>query len=171
MAGDEIIITVPGNLTADPELRFTGNGVPVANFIVASTPRTYDRQSNQWRDEETTFLKCTAWRDTAENVAETLTKGAAVIVSGKLITRKFKTREGEDRTAHEIDVDNVGPSLRYASAQVSRNARKNSNGQQGGGQPQNGQQGGGWGNTQQPSQSANDDPWAAAGSVDDDPWA
>src|SRR5699024_10845638 len=117
MAG-ETIITVVGNLTADPELRFTPAGAAVANFTVASTPRNFDRQTNEWRDGETLFLRCSIWRDAAENVAESLTKGMRVIVQGRLVQRSFETREGERRTVVELQVDEIGPSMRYATAQV-----------------------------------------------------
>lgn len=139
MAGDTVI-TVIGNLTADPELRFTPSGAAVANFTVASTPRTFDRQSNEWKDGETLFLRCSVWREAAENVAESLQKGMRVIVQGRLKSRSYDTKEGERRTVTELDVDEVGPSLRYASAKVNRNARS---GGQGGGF--GGQQGGGFG--------------------------
>ena len=140
MAGDTVI-TVIGNLTADPELRFTPSGAAVANFTVASTPRTFDRQSNEWKDGETLFLRCSVWREAAENVAESLQKGMRVLVQGRLKSRSFETKEGERRTVTELDVDEVGPSLRYASAKVNRNARS---GGQGGGFGGN-QGGGGFG--------------------------
>lgn len=113
MAGDTTI-TVVGNLTADPELRFTPSGAAVANFTVASTPRIYDRQSGEWKDGEALFLRCNIWREAAENVAESLTRGARVIVTGRLKQRSFETREGEKRTVVEVEVDEIGPSLRYA---------------------------------------------------------
>ena len=119
MAG-ETTITVIGNLTADPELRFTPNGVPVANFTVASTPRTFDRQSNEWHDGEALFLNCSVWRNYAENVAESLSKGTRVIVQGNLRARSFEDRDGNHRVVHELDVLEVGPSLRFASAKVTR---------------------------------------------------
>ncbi len=122
MAG-ETVITVVGNLTADPELRFTPSGAGVANFTVASTPRTMDRQSGEWRDGEPLFLRCNAWRDLAEHVAETLTRGMRVIVQGQLKQRSYETKEGEKRTVYELEVDEIGPSLRYATAQVTRAAR------------------------------------------------
>ena len=122
MAG-ETPITVIGNLTNDPELRFTPSGSAVANFTVASTPRTFDRQSNEWKDGETLFLRASVWRETAENIAESLTKGMRVIVSGRLKSRTYETKEGEKRTVIELEVDEIGPSLRYASAKVSRNQR------------------------------------------------
>jgi single-strand DNA-binding protein len=128
MAG-ETQITLVGNLTADPELRFTANGATaVANFTVASTPRTYDRASGEWKDGDALFIRCSIWREAAENVAESLTKGMRVIVQGRLTMRSYETREGEKRTVPEVQVDEVGPSLRYASAKVSRNARSGSSG-------------------------------------------
>lgn len=122
MAG-ETVITIVGNLVEDPELRYTSSGVPVANFRVASTPRTFDRQANEWKDGATLFLPCSVWRDHAENVAESLTKGMRVIVTGALISKSYETREGEKRTSMEINVDEVGPALRYASAKVTRTSR------------------------------------------------
>src|SRR5256886_12132962 len=122
MAG-ETTITVVGNLTADPELRFTPSGAAVANFTVASTPRTFDRQTNEWKDGEALFLRCSIWRQAAENVAESLHKGARVIVQGRLKQRSFETREGEKRTVIELDVDEVGPSLKYATAKVNKAGR------------------------------------------------
>ena len=113
-------ITVVGNLTADPDLRFTASGVAVAGFTVASTPRTFDRASGEWKDADTLFLRCTLWRQPAENTAETLSKGTRVIVTGRLKQRTYDTREGEKRTVTEIDVDDIGPSLRYATATVTR---------------------------------------------------
>ena len=130
MAG-ETTITLVGNLTADPELRFTPSGAAVANFTVASTPRTFDRQTNEWRDGDAMFLNCAVWRQAAENVAESLQKGMRVIVQGRLKSRSYETREGERRTVFEIDVDEIGPALRYATAKVSRNA----SGQGGGSRP------------------------------------
>ncbi len=122
MAGDTTI-TVVGNLTADPELRFTPSGAAVANFTVASTPRIYDRQSGEWKDGEALFLRCNVWREAAENVAESLTRGSRVIVTGRLKQRSFETREGEKRTVVEVEVDEIGPSLRYATAKVNRASR------------------------------------------------
>lgn len=122
MAG-ETVITIIGNLTADPELRFTPNGAAVASFTVASTPRTFDRQAGEWRDGETLFMRCSVWREMAENVAETLHKGQRVIVNGRLTQRSFETREGEKRTVVEMQVEEVGPSLRYATAQITRTQR------------------------------------------------
>jgi single-strand DNA-binding protein len=122
MAG-ETIITVVGNLTADPELRFTQSGTAVANFTVASTPRTFDRNAGEWKDGEAMFLRCSIWRQAAENVAESLTRGARVVVQGRLKQRSFETREGEKRTVIELDVDEIGPSLRYATASVNKVSR------------------------------------------------
>lgn len=122
MAG-ETVITVIGNLTADPELRFTPAGAAVANFTIASTPRTFDRQSNEWKDGEALFLRASVWKEAAENVAETLTKGMRVMAQGRLRSRSYDTKEGERRTVMELEVDEVGPSLRYASAKVTRSAR------------------------------------------------
>lgn len=135
MAGDTVI-TVVGNLTADPELRFTQSGAAVANFTVASTPRTFDRQSNEWKDGPTLFMRCSVWRESAENVAETLRKGMRVIVQGRLTQRSWETDQGERRTSVELQVDEVGPSLRRAKAQVQRNepAQQGYGGQSSGGQ-------------------------------------
>jgi single-strand DNA-binding protein len=119
MAG-ETQITVVGNLTADPELRFTQSGAAVASFTVASTPRTFDRQSGEWKDGEALFMRCNVWRQVAENVAESLTRGARVVVSGRLRQRSFETKEGEKRTVVELEVDEIGPSLRYATAKVQK---------------------------------------------------
>lgn len=149
MAG-ETVITVIGNLTGDPELRFTPSGAAVANFTVASTPRTFDRQKNEFVDSDTLFMRCSIWREAAENVAETLTKGTRVIASGRLVQRSYETREGEKRTVVELQVDEIGPSLRYASAKVTRAAR--SGGNSGGG--------GGFGASSAPAQN---DPWATSG--------
>lgn len=135
MAG-ETVITVVGNLTADPELRFTPNGAAVANFTVASTPRTFDKKSNEWVDDETLFMRCAVWREAAENVAESLTKGTRVIVQGRLKARSYDTKEGDRRTSTELEVDEVGPSMKYATAKVTRNSR-------GGGQSRGHSQGGG----------------------------
>ncbi|MFL6074334.1 MAG: single-stranded DNA-binding protein [Mycobacteriales bacterium] len=122
MAGDTLI-TVVGNLTADPELRYTPSGVAVANFTVASTPRTFDRDTNQWRDGETLFMRCSLWRDYAEHAAESLTKGARVIVAGRLQQRSYTTDQGENRTVVEMTAEEVGPALRYATATVKKTAR------------------------------------------------
>lgn len=132
MAGDTLI-TVVGNLTADPELRFTPSGAAVANFTVASTPRQFDRQSGEWKDGEALFMRCNIWRQAAENVAETLTRGSRVIVSGRLKQRSYETREGEKRTVVELEVDEIGPSLRYATAKVNKVSRGSGGGGFGGG--------------------------------------
>jgi single-strand DNA-binding protein len=159
MAG-ETTITVVGNLTDDPELRFTPSGAAVAKFRIASTPRTLDRASGEWKDGEPLFLACNIWRDAAEHVAESLQRGARVIVQGRLRQRSYETREGEKRTVYELEVDEIGPSLRYATAKVQKMSRSGggggggfgASGGGGGSRPQ--QQGGGGGNF--------DDPWATA---------
>ena len=148
MAGDTTI-TVVGNLTADPELRFTPSGAAVANFTVASTPRIFDRQSSEWKDGEALFLRASVWRDFAEHVAGSLTKGSRVIATGRLKQRSYETKEGEKRTSMELEIDEIGPSLRYATAQVTRAAGGNS--------------GGGGGGQQSRPQVANE-PWATPGS-------
>ena len=155
MAG-ETTITVIGNLVSDPELRFTPSGSAVANFTIASTPRTFDRQSNEWKDGETLFLRASVWREAAENVAESLTKGMRVIVEGRLKSRSYDTKEGEKRTVIELEVDEIGPSLRYANAKVNRTQRSGNGGQQQGGNSQGGQ----WGGNQP---AAQEDPWATPG--------
>ena len=127
MAGDTVI-TVVGNLTADPELRFTPSGAAVASFTIASTPRQFDRNTNEWKDGEALFLRCSIWRHAAENVAESLQRGMRVVAQGRLKQRSFETREGEKRTVIELDVDEVGPSLRYATAKVNRTQRGSSSG-------------------------------------------
>lgn len=174
MAG-ETTITVIGNLTNDPELRFTPSGSAVANFTIASTPRTFDRQSNEWKDGETLFLRASVWREAAENVAESLTKGMRVIVSGRLKSRSYETKEGEKRTVIELEVDEIGPSLRYANAKVNRTQRSGGQGGQGGfgggnsgggfgsgqGASQGGNTGGNWGGNQ--PAAAQEDPWATPG--------
>lgn len=132
MAG-ETVITVIGNLTADPELRWTGNGAAVAGFTIASTPRTYDRNSGEWKDGESLFLRCSVWREAAENVAESLRKGMRVIAQGRLVQRSYETKEGERRTVVELQVDEIGPSLRNARAQVTR-TNNGQGGYQGAGQ-------------------------------------
>jgi single-strand DNA-binding protein len=166
MAGDTVI-TVVGNLTADPELRFTPSGAAVANFTVASTPRTFDRQSGEWKDGEALFLRCNIWRQAAENVAETLTRGARVIVQGRLKQRSFETREGEKRTVIELEVDEIGPSLRYATASVTKASRGAGGGGYGGGGGGNGgggygASGGGSGSGSGGGYGGGDDPWASA---------
>lgn len=178
MAG-ETQITLVGNLVDDPELRFTNSGAAVASFRVASTPRTFDRQSGEWKDGESMFLTCSVWRQYAENVAETLQRGMRVIVQGRLKQRSFETREGEKRTVYEIDVEEVGPALRSATAKVTKTQRQGGGGFGGGGggggfgggQPQQGggygNQGGGFGGPQggQGGRSGPpaDDPWATNG--------
>jgi single-strand DNA-binding protein len=164
VAGDTTI-TVVGNLTADPELRFTPSGAAVANFTVASTPRIYDRQSSEWKDGEALFLRCNIWREAAENVAESLTRGSRVIVTGRLKQRSFETREGEKRTVFEVEVDEIGPSLRYATAKVNKASRSGG----GGGGFGSGSGGGGGGGSRpaaaaaaQPSSGPADDPWGSA---------
>ena len=157
MAG-ETTITVIGNLVDDPELRFTPSGAPVANFRIASTPRTFDRQTNEWKDGDTLFLSCAVWRQAAENVAESLQRGMRVIVQGRLKSRQYETREGEKRTVFEIDVEEVGPSLRSASAKVTKTTRSGG----GGGYSGGGGGGGGGGYSGGGGQSAPaDDPWAS----------
>lgn len=164
MAG-ETPITLIGNLTADPDLRFTPSGAAVANFTVASTPRNFDRQTNEWKDGEAMFLNCAVWRQAAENVAESLTKGMRVVVTGRLRARSYETREGEKRTVFEVDVDEVGPSLRYATAKVTRTQ---GGGQGGGGSWGGGSQGGGgsdnWSSSgsQGGNRGGGNDPWAQA---------
>lgn len=133
MAQGDTPITIVGNLVADPELRFTPSGAAVTNFRVATTPRVFNRDTNQWEDGDAVFLTCNAWRQMAENIAETLTKGIRVIVAGKLRQRSYQTKEGENRTVYEIEVDEVGPSLRYATATVTRADRQGGGQQQGGG--------------------------------------
>ena len=147
MASGGVNITVVGNVVADPELRFTSTGAAVATFRVASTPRRYDSQSGQWVDGEALFLTCNVWRQVAENIAETLTKGMRVIVTGRLRSRSYDTQNGDRRTVMELEVDEVGPSLRYATAQVTRNPRGEGGGNYGGGF--GGNQGGGMRQQQQ----------------------
>ena len=159
MAGDTII-TVVGNLTADPELRFTPSGAAVANFTVASTPRIFDRQSNEWKDGDALFMRCSIWREAAENVAESLTRGSRVVVQGRLKQRSYETREGEKRTVVELEVDEIGPSLRYATAKVNKASRSGGGGGgfgSGGGGSRGGATGGG-----DSSEAKTDDPWGSA---------
>jgi single-strand DNA-binding protein len=156
MAG-ETVVTVVGNLTADPELRFTPSGAAVASFTIASTPRTFDRNTNEWKDGEALFLRCSIWRQAAENVAESLQRGMRVVAQGRLKQRSFETREGEKRTVVEMDVDEIGPSLRYATAKVNRTQRGSSTG-------------GGFGAS---GAAPADDPWGSAppaGSTDEPPF-
>ena len=160
MAGDTTL-TIIGNLTADPELRFTPAGAAVANFTVASTPRAFDRQSNEWKDGDALFLRCTIWREAAENVAESLTKGMRVIVSGRLKQRSYETREGEKRIVIELEVDEIGPSLRYATAKVSRVSKSGTG------------SGDGYAGNPDRERSPADDPWGNApesGSHDEPPF-
>jgi single-strand DNA-binding protein len=145
MAG-ETIITVVGNLTADPELRYTQGGLPVANFTIASTPRSFDRAANEWKDGEALFLRASVWREFAEHVAGSLTKGSRVIATGRLKQRSYETKEGEKRTSIELEIDEIGPSLRYATAQVTRAA------------------GGGSGGGGQSRPQVADEPWSTPGS-------
>ncbi|UGQ08897.1 single-stranded DNA-binding protein [Yinghuangia sp. ASG 101] len=156
MAGDTVI-TVVGNLTADPELRFTPSGAAVANFTVASTPRMFDRQTNQWKDGEALFLRCSVWRQAAENVAESLQKGMQVIVQGRLKQRSYETKEGEKRTTYELEVDEIGPSLKFATAKVTKAGR---GGGGGGGYGGGGNQGGYGGPPQGNSGPPQSDPWS-----------
>ncbi|MFE7560989.1 single-stranded DNA-binding protein [Kitasatospora sp. NPDC057500] len=176
MAG-ETVITLVGNLVDDPELRFTPSGAAVAKFRIASTPRTFDRQTNEWKDGESLFLTCNVWRQPAENVAESLQRGMRVIVQGRLRQRSYETKEGEKRTVFEVEVDEVGPSLRSATAKVTRANRSGGpqgggfgGGPQGGGQGGGwggqggggGQQGGGWGGNSGGQSGPSDDPWASS---------
>ena len=156
---NEPLITVVGNLTADPELRFTASGAPVANFTVASTPRT--KQGDEWVDGEPLFLGCSVWREYAENVAESLQKGMRVVVQGRLKARSYE-KDGQKRTVFELDVDEVGPSLRYATARVTKTDRRN--GQNGGNSG-----GGAYAGQGRPSAKPANDPWAAPAAAD--PWA
>ena len=159
-----------GNLVDDPELRFTPSGAAVANFRIASTPRTFDKQSNEWKDGEALFLSCSVWRQAAENVAESLQKGMRVVVQGNLRSRQYETREGEKRTVFEIQVDEVGPSLKYATAKVTRTTRSggSSYGDGGGGQASSGSAGNDpWATPQQSSAPSN----AGGGAPANDPWA
>ncbi len=172
MAVGDTTITVVGNLTADPDLRFTPSGAAVANFTVASTPRVFDRQSNEWKDGDALFLRCNIWREAAENVAESLTRGSRVIVTGRLRQRSFETREGEKRTVYEVEVDEVGPSLRYATAKINKVSRGGGGGGFGGG--------GGAPASSAPAAASSggapaEDPWGSApasgsfGGADDEP--
>jgi single-strand DNA-binding protein len=160
MAQGDVTITVVGNLTDDPELRFTPSGAAVANFTVASTPRILDKATNEWKDGDALFLRCSIWRQAAENVAESLQRGARVLVTGRLRQRSYETKEGEKRTVVELEVDEVGPSLRWATAKVVKAQRGGSGG---GGSYSGGSAGGG-------SSSGGDDPWAtpAAGAEPSD---
>jgi single-strand DNA-binding protein len=176
MAAGDTQITIAGNLVDDPELRFTPAGQPVAKFRIASTPRYLDKATNEWKDGDSLFLTCNVWRQAAENVAESLTRGMRVIVSGRLRQRSYETKEGEKRTVYEVEVDDVGPSLRNASAKVNRVARSGGDGGGygggGGGQRSSGGQGGGGrsssgggqGNSGGNSGGGESDPWATDGS-------
>jgi len=159
MAAGDTTITIIGNLVGDPELRYTPTGQAVATFRVASTPRYMDRTTNEWKDGESLFLSCNVWRQAAENVAESLQRGMRVIVSGRLKQRSYETKEGEKRTVYEIEVDEVGPSLRNASAKVIRSNRSAGSGFGGGSSGSGGQ--GGYGGGAAQSGRGNDDPWAA----------
>lgn len=168
MAG-ETVITIIGNLTGEPELRFTPSGAAVANFTIASTPRFFDRQANDWKDGETLFMRCSLWREAAENVAESLQKGMRVIAQGRMKSRSFETKEGDRRTVIELDVDEIGPSLRFATTKVARQSRG------GGGQPAAGGYGaggfgGGRGGQQAPQQSQSD-AWSQQGGLDTSGWS
>jgi single-strand DNA-binding protein len=186
MAG-ETVITVVGNLVDDPELRFTPSGAAVANFRIASTPRTLDKQTNEWKDGDALFLSCSVWRQAAENVAESLQKGMRVVVQGRLKQRQYETREGEKRTVVELEVEEVGPSLKYATAKVTKTTRSGGQGggggfsgggddpwaSQGGGSNQGGGSGGSWGGNQGGASQGGNDPWATpgvGGSADEPPF-
>jgi single-strand DNA-binding protein len=147
MAAGDTVITIIGNLVDDPELRFTPNGAAVAKFRIASTPRYLDKATNEWKDGDSLYLSCNIWRQAAENVAESLTRGMRVIVQGRLKQRSYETKEGEKRTVYEVEVDEVGPSLRNATVKVSKTNRAGATGSAGGS-----------------SAGGNDDPWAASGS-------
>lgn len=160
MAG-ETVITVIGNLTADPELRFTPSGAAVASFTVASTPRRFNAQTSAWEDGESLFLRCSIWRQAAENVAESLSRGSRVIVSGRLKQRSFETREGEKRTVFELDAEEVGPSLKYATAKVNK-ASRGEGGSGGGGGFGGGSGGSNAGRSGGGAPVGGDDPWGSA---------
>jgi single-strand DNA-binding protein len=162
MAG-ETIITVVGNLTADPELRYTQNGLAVANFTIASTPRTFDRQANEWKDGEALFLRASVWREFAEHVSQSLSKGSRVIAQGRLKQRSFETQQGEKRTVIELEVDEIGPSLRYATAKVTRASRGEGGGGFGGGGGGGFSGGGGGGG------GGASDPWSTPAGPSDEP--
>ncbi|MFJ8667910.1 single-stranded DNA-binding protein [Streptomyces sp. NPDC093600] len=162
MAG-ETVITVVGNLVDDPELRFTPSGAAVAKFRIASTPRTFDRQTNEWKDGESLFLTCSVWRQAAENVAESLQRGMRVVVQGRLKQRSYEDREGVKRTVYELDVEEVGPSLKNATAKVTKTTGRGGQGGYGGGQPQGGGDwGGSSGGAQQGGGAPAGDPWATS---------
>jgi single-strand DNA-binding protein len=165
MAAGDTVITIVGNLVDDPELRFTPSGAAVAKFRIASTPRFLDKQTNEWKDGESLFLSCNVWRQAAENVAESLQRGMRVIVQGRLKQRSYETKEGEKRTVVEVEVDEVGPALRYATAKVQKTSRGGGGGAGGGA----GGFGGGGGGAQRGAPS--DDPWASPAPAGGDPWA
>jgi single-strand DNA-binding protein len=169
MAAGDTAITIAGNLVDDPELRFTPAGQPVARFRVASTPRFRDNATGEWKDGDSLFLTCNVWRQAAENVAESLTRGMRVIVSGRLRQRSYETKEGEKRTVYEVEVDDVGPSLRNASAKVNRVARSGGDGGYGGGQRGQGGSGGGQGG--QGGGRSSGGGQGGYGGGDSDPWA
>ncbi|MFZ3558682.1 MULTISPECIES: single-stranded DNA-binding protein [unclassified Streptomyces] len=170
MAG-ETVITVVGNLTDDPELRFTPSGAAVANFTIASTPRTFDRQTNEWKDGDALFLRASIWRQAAENVAESLTRGMRVVAQGRLRQRSYETQQGEKRTVVELEVDEIGPSLRYATAKVTKTPGGGRGGQGGGGfgGGQQGGGGGGWGGG--PGGQQGGQGGGQGGAPANDPWA
>jgi single-strand DNA-binding protein len=167
MAG-EPPITLIGNLTGDPELRFTPSGAAVANFTVACTPRTLDRQSNEWKDGETLFISCAVWRQVAENVAESLTRGARVVVHGRLKARSYDDRDGNKRTVFECDVEEIGASMRYATLKISKTSRSDGGGFGGGG---GGNQGGGYGGNQGGGNQGGGYGGGQAAAPQNDPWA
>jgi single-strand DNA-binding protein len=171
MAAGDTPITVVGNLVADPELRFTPSGQPVATFRIASTPRIRDNATNEWKDGDSLFLSCNVWRQAAENVAESLQRGMRVIVTGRLKQRNYETKEGEKRTVYEVEVDDVGPSLRNASAKVNRVSRGGGEGGFSGGGNRGGNSSGGYGGQSSSSGggSKNEDPWASDAGYSDEP--
>jgi single-strand DNA-binding protein len=164
----ETKLTVVGNIGGDVDLRFTPSGAAVANFSVCSTPRQYDKATNEWRDGEPMWLRCSAWRQMAENVAESLLSGMRVVVTGNLKSRTYETREGEKRTVFELDVEEVAPSLKYATAKVTKTSRENSSMGQGGGAPR-GTTGDPWQAGPASGPAAGGDPWAAGGAQNQDP--
>jgi single-strand DNA-binding protein len=171
MAAGDTQITIAGNLVDDPELRFTPAGQPVARFRVASTPRFLDKNTNEWKDGDSLFLTCNVWRQAAENVAESLTRGMRVIVSGRLRQRSYETKEGEKRTVYEVEVDDVGPSLRNASAKVNRIARSGGDGGYGGGQRSSGGGQGGQGGRSGGQRDQGSYSGGGSGGGESDPWA
>ncbi|MFJ8939498.1 single-stranded DNA-binding protein [Streptomyces sp. NPDC102365] len=170
MAG-ETVITVVGNLTDDPELRFTPSGAAVANFTIASTPRTFDRQTNEWKDGDALFLRASIWRQAAEHVAESLTRGMRVVAQGRLRQRSYETQQGEKRTVVELEVDEIGPSLRYATAKVTKAPGGRGGGQGGGGGFGGGGQQGGGGGGGWSGNSGGGQQQGGGGAPADDPWA